>query len=212
MADNRTLPKYYDPDKDLLLDARTIRGLAHPLRVRILGLLREFGPATATDLGRRLGFSSGVTSYHLRQLAEYGLVEDAADLGNARERWWRSRHRSTYSEFDNTTPETAAASEVYLRAVAQAWAERVERYIDSLATVAETLGPEWTHAGNISDKLLWLTPAETEQLSHELDDLAQRYSRDPGASKEGRQRVVLQYQVLPQIPSEGLATGTSDDV
>ncbi|NEE24033.1 helix-turn-helix transcriptional regulator, partial [Streptomyces sp. SID7982] len=51
------------------VDARTLRSLAHPLRIRLLNTLREFGPATASKLGERLGESSGATSYHLRQLA-----------------------------------------------------------------------------------------------------------------------------------------------
>ncbi|MYV61205.1 helix-turn-helix domain-containing protein, partial [Streptomyces sp. SID4931] len=54
------------------VDARTLRSLAHPLRIRLLNALREFGPATASKLGERLGESSGATSYHLRQLAESG--------------------------------------------------------------------------------------------------------------------------------------------
>ena len=57
-------------------DSRQLRVLAHPLRSRLLGALRHGGPATATALAARLGTNSGATSYHLRQLAEAGLVED----------------------------------------------------------------------------------------------------------------------------------------
>ena len=48
-----------------------LRALSHPLRLRIVEVLRE-GPATASALGRRLGESSGATSYHLRALAKAG--------------------------------------------------------------------------------------------------------------------------------------------
>ena len=61
------------------LDAAAMRALAHPLRMRMVGLLRAEGPATASGLAERLGVSSGLTSYHLRALA------DAA--------WWRSAIR-----------------------------------------------------------------------------------------------------------------------
>src|SRR5688500_20312710 len=57
-------------------DVRALRALAHPLRNRLLGQLRLHGPATASQLGRTVGESSGATSYHLRQLAAYGFVED----------------------------------------------------------------------------------------------------------------------------------------
>jgi predicted ArsR family transcriptional regulator len=48
--------------------------------MRILGSLREFGPATASALADRLGESSGATSYHLRQLASFGFVEEERTL------------------------------------------------------------------------------------------------------------------------------------
>lgn len=65
-------------------DIRTLRALAHPLRNRLLGLLRLEGPSTATLLGARVGESSGWTSYHLRQLATYGFVEEVQGRGAGR--------------------------------------------------------------------------------------------------------------------------------
>ena len=76
-------------------DVRALRALAHPLRSQLLGRLRLDGPATASQLGRLYGESSGATSYHLRQLAAYGFVEEVEGQGTARERWWRARHRMT---------------------------------------------------------------------------------------------------------------------
>src|SRR3954462_9094376 len=76
-------------------DVRALRALAHPLRNRLLGRRRLNGPATASQLGRAVGESSGSTSYHLRQLAQYGFVEEVEGQGTARERWWRARHRMT---------------------------------------------------------------------------------------------------------------------
>ncbi|MBU2662417.1 winged helix-turn-helix domain-containing protein [Actinoplanes bogorensis] len=67
---------------------------AHPLRVRLLNLLRERGPSTASKLAELLGQSSGATSYHLRQLAAYGFVEDAG-CGTGRERWWQATSART---------------------------------------------------------------------------------------------------------------------
>jgi DNA-binding transcriptional ArsR family regulator len=70
------------------LGAAELRALAHPLRLRLLEVLRE-GPATASQLGRALGESSGATSYHLRVLARAGRVEEEVERGGSRERWWR---------------------------------------------------------------------------------------------------------------------------
>src|SRR5699024_3481266 len=71
-------------------DVTQLKALARPVRLRIRGLLRTLGPATASQIARRLGVNSGATSYHLRQLAEHGFIEEAPDLGTRRERWWRA--------------------------------------------------------------------------------------------------------------------------
>jgi DNA-binding transcriptional ArsR family regulator len=74
------------------IDGRLLRALAHPLRVRILELLREDGPATASGLAKRVGESSGTTSWHLRQLAESGLIAEDTERGSRRDRWWKAVH------------------------------------------------------------------------------------------------------------------------
>lgn len=77
------------------LDAESLKALAHPLRARLLTALRLEGPATASALGRRFDETSGSTSYHLRQLARHGFVEEEVGRGTARERWWRASHHGT---------------------------------------------------------------------------------------------------------------------
>src|SRR3954451_25397896 len=76
-------------------DVRALRALAHPLRSRLLGQLRLHGPATASQLGRTVGESSGSTSYHLRQLAAFGFVGEGQGPGHGSQRWWPRRHRLT---------------------------------------------------------------------------------------------------------------------
>src|SRR3984885_15977455 len=71
-----------------LTDARALRAYAHPVRMKLVGLLRTEGPLTATRAGELLGESSGTTSFHLRQLAKYGLVEEAGG-GTGRQKPWR---------------------------------------------------------------------------------------------------------------------------
>ncbi len=68
-------------------DSTALKALTHPLRVQILAVLREETRATATTLAARLSETSGATSYHLRQLARRGLIEEVPAEG--RERWWR---------------------------------------------------------------------------------------------------------------------------
>jgi DNA-binding transcriptional ArsR family regulator len=188
------------PDKDggVVLDAALLRGLTHPVRMRILGLLRAEGPSTATELARRLGLNSGATSYHLRQLALYRFIEEDPQRGNARERWWRAAHRSTWFDRSSLEPESQPLGEAYLRIVAAAYAERTQQAIDELPT----LPAAWREAGTISDFCLRLTPAETEHMLAEIATVIGRYRRDdpehPEDAPAETAPVVLQIQAFPR--------------
>ncbi len=188
-------------------DARSLRGLAHPLRLQLLGLLRADGPATASQLAVRTGQSSGATSYHLRQLAAYGFVVEDTGRGNARDRWWRAAHRSTSFDLPaDADEESRALGEEYLRVVADAYARRVQATIAGLATMDDELGPGWSDAFTVSDYLLRLTLDEAKALLAELHQVAQRYRADDPETRStapgDAQRVVLQLGVLPTATPE----------
>ena len=71
-------------------DPTVLRAIAHPLRNRIMGELTAQGPLRAADLSRELGVPANQASFHLRQLAKYGLVEEAVGEGrDRRDRVWR---------------------------------------------------------------------------------------------------------------------------
>jgi DNA-binding transcriptional ArsR family regulator len=76
-----------------LTDPTAIRALAHPVRLDLLDLLVAIGPATAAQCGRVLHVSQASCSFHLRQLAKYGLVEDAGPGQDRRERRWQTAFR-----------------------------------------------------------------------------------------------------------------------
>ncbi|MCX3063898.1 helix-turn-helix domain-containing protein [Streptomyces beihaiensis] len=63
----------------------------NPVRIALLDLLAEVGTATSTQAAARLGHSSGLCSFHLRQLARHGLIEEAPHSGGGRVRPWRLR-------------------------------------------------------------------------------------------------------------------------
>jgi len=69
-------------------DPLALRALTHPLRLDLLELLSATGPATAAHCGRLLGVSQASCSFHLRQLAKYGFVVEAAPGPDRRERKW----------------------------------------------------------------------------------------------------------------------------
>jgi DNA-binding transcriptional ArsR family regulator len=188
-----------DPERDVMLDARLLRALAHPMRTKILGQLRMHGPATATTLAERLGVNSGATSYHLRQLADAGLVVEDDTRGNARDRWWKAKHRRTYfNEADLAEPEPELA-QAYLYSIAQIYSESMVRAIDEMPSLPE----EWRNVGTLSDFAFDLTPDQLKQLLDELLVVLDRYRTDEprqaGAEPaEGRRRVSIQLQAFPR--------------
>ncbi|WP_059013507.1 ArsR/SmtB family transcription factor [Streptomyces specialis] len=184
--------------RDAALDARGLRALAHPVRVRLLGLLREHGPATATQLARRMDLTSGATSYHLRRLGEAGFVDEDTGRGNARERWWRPVHRPA-SPGDPDRPAGApGAAPAYPRSLAAVNALRVQRTLDALETMPEP----WRHAFDLSDVALRLTPAEARRLRDEVRAVVAGFRRDTpeenGSAPAGSERVVFLTHVLPE--------------
>jgi DNA-binding transcriptional ArsR family regulator len=184
------------------VDSHTLRGLAHPVRVRLLGLLRIDGPSTATKLGERLGLSSAATSYHLRQLATYGFIVDAEDLSAGRERWWRAAHRvTTFDLTPSSDPDSAAEGEAYLRSVVEISAGNVHRYLDE----RPTLPAEWQGAGTLSDLTLRLSPEQADELGRAMWALVEARPRadDPDAEvPEGSRRVNVQLQVYPRAEDD----------
>lgn len=142
-------------------DGTAIRALAHPLRLQLLDLLRYDGPSTATRLAARVGESSGATSYHLRQLARFGYVEDAPG-GQGRERRWRYREQPVVLA-------TGAADPAGRQLVAGLLARETHALDRFLAEGAET--PEWDSASFFRSKALRLTPDELNRLRQELEKL-----------------------------------------
>jgi predicted ArsR family transcriptional regulator len=185
-----------DQERQVVVDPRNLRGIAHPLRVRLLGLLREHGPSTATKLAEQLGQSSGATSYHLRQLAAYGFVEEDETRGTGRERWWRAVHRRSRFDLPPDAPEAdKMAGEQYIRAVWQVNASQVEAALDELST----LDARWHDAFSMSDQRLQLYPEEAAELGPRLQAVIDEYRRpSAGDRPAGSRQVVVQFQMFPR--------------
>ncbi len=141
-----------------------LRALAHPDRLRILGSLRVNGPSTASELARRFGLNSGATSYHLRQLAGHGFIEPATDLGNARERWWRATHESTFYETSDLQGGDLEAGLAFSQAVLSSHA----RMMQMAQEAYPALPVEWRKASTNSDFIIPLTATAAEALTERI--------------------------------------------
>ena len=170
-------------------DVRALRALAHPLRMRLLGVLRIEGPGTSTTLARRLGESTGATSYHLRQLAAHGFVEQDLSRGAGRERWWRaSQQRTEWSMADFLdAPDQRLVAGAARREALRLYGEWVQRYLqEELAWERE-----WVDAALFTDTWIRVTPAGLRALRQDLTQLIDRHDLGETEVPEAERVVVL---------------------
>ena len=181
----------------LVTDVRALRALAHPLRNRLLGLLRLHGPSTATRLGELVGESSGSTSYHLRQLADYGFVEDAGGLGTGRERWWRARHRMT--SWEDTDLAGQEGSVEVRDEMARLQLDAHRRVLQAWLTQKDGLDAQWSAAASLNDYALRLTPEQARALADELNAVLGRWLAEHPADvpAPGTELVSVLLDVVP---------------
>ncbi|ONI76746.1 transcriptional regulator [Kribbella sp. ALI-6-A] len=183
------------------ITARSLRGLAHPLRMTMLEALELDGPATSSTLAQRLGENTGTISWHLRLLAEHGYIEEDTERGTKRERWWRVPPEPTVldpAEFRDD-PETSGALRVYLQHLVQRYYARVQAYVD------QNWPGEWQHAAALSDwRDLRLSPDQLTALNDEIAAVIDRYTKvEPG---QDAKPVIVQLQSFPRTPEPAAAT------
>ncbi|WP_369196309.1 ArsR/SmtB family transcription factor [Streptomyces djakartensis] len=190
-------------------DTAALKALTHPLRIRLLGLLRQDGPATASELATRTGESSASASYHLRVLAKYRFIAEA-EHRDGRERRWRALH--TVTSWSNESMESSSEGRAF---VSLARRRQIEHLEWSLAhhesdMAAGRLGPEWVEPSGISDLMPRLTPGSVAELwatvAAKLEELTARDADDPDA-----QRVVLLTAALPVARHEQDGGGDGED-
>ncbi|GAA1516128.1 helix-turn-helix domain-containing protein [Sphaerisporangium rubeum] len=187
------------------LDAHTLKSFAHPTRLRLYELLDAGGPSTATRLAEHLHENTGVTSYHLRELAKHGMIEQVPGLGKGKEKYWRVTPGGySVGPPPDDEPETASAIEILTDHVVHHRATELTRWREE----ESTLPPEWKEAGGLSRRSLRLTPEETITLSHQIQEILTTYrtlsdhreSETPLVPPPDTTRVVIHFDVLPAHP------------
>jgi len=153
-----------------LTDPRALRAYAHPVRMKLVGLLRTEGPLTATRAAELLGESSGTCSFHLRQLAKYGLVEEAGG-GTGRQKPWRATTTTTSWDAIGDTPEVAAAASMLDTAMVEEYFEQVMRWLEARPSEPT----EWQESFLFGDQILYVTAEELAELGRQVRDLVGAY-------------------------------------
>src|SRR5450631_1150637 len=149
-----------------LSDPRTLRAVAHPVRLGILEQLTVHGAMTATELAERLDETPSNCSWHLRKLAENGFVEEA-EGGAGRKRPWQAVSQGLVWGEADESPELARAGD----ALNQIMIERaMARYGVSQARRREE-SPRWQQATTVTQSMLWLTAEELNEINLAVRDL-----------------------------------------
>lgn len=177
------------------MGAPAMKAFAHPLRMAIHRYLTDHGAATATTLARHLDESTGQTSYHLRQLARHGLIEEDTERGTGRERWWRSVGFSLDGAEMARDSANLPAVELIVRTQLQ---ERHEATAEWLQRALQE-PREWVAASLNNISTLRLTAAEATAMNQELTEVLHRYAllaRGQGADAE-----VSSGETDPDLPA-----------
>jgi predicted ArsR family transcriptional regulator len=179
-----------------LRDPRVLRAIAHPVRSRILTELDAHGSLRAADVAQLLAIPANQASFHLRQLAKFGLVEEDPSAGrDRRDRVWRATEAARFDvsigEIEKT-PGGKAASRVFRR-TKEAWAHRL---------VEVAYGDDRTPGIHraVTEQAVRLTKDEARELTDELVELVDRWrKRNEDGADDGR-RTYHVFQMVQPFP------------
>src|SRR4051812_44109079 len=147
-------------------DPKAMRALAHPVRIALLEALTTHAQLTATEAGEIVGESPANTSFHLRQLAKYGYVEEA-EGGTGRRRPWKRKHLGMSFTEVHDDPETAAAARQLSRVFTDRYLARAAQGLEE----NRSLPDEWRKVLGWNQMDLYLTPDEVDQIDKAILDL-----------------------------------------
>ncbi|MGW2524034.1 ArsR/SmtB family transcription factor [Streptomyces sp. NPDC001617] len=184
-----------------ITDLGTLKALAHPLRTKLYRALTVARVATASQLAEQVDEAVSLVSYHLRKLAEHGLVEEAEPRSaDGRERWWQpaSDGISIHDADFRDAPEKAAAHTAASRLFFEQRTDMYRRWLDERAHWSGA----WTTASDSSEWLLKLTSDELSALCKEMYTLVRRYEERGRAAveagdTEGRENVAVHTYGFP---------------
>jgi predicted ArsR family transcriptional regulator len=188
MSLDKDLSKVPRPtESPVVTDPRTLRALTHPVRIALLEALSLEGARTATQVGEIIGESPTTCSFHLRQLAKYGFVEEA-EGGTGRRRPWRLKQLGMRYTDVHEDPETARAGRALSRVMHSRYFARAEQALQE----RQALPAEWRAVTGVNQMRFYLTPDELSQLDKDLLELMmERFGDRRAHQPPGTERVEI---------------------
>jgi len=185
-----------NPYGDVELSPRAMRALAHPVRLAILSRLQGYGASTATALAPLVGATPSVTSWHLRHLAEHGLVRDADVESDGRQRWWEAAgtgFRFTPSADDSGRDAATLLSQVLFdqaEPLPRAWVRETEPLLED----------DWRRSAGLSNTSFVATADELAEVERAIEQLLAPFVHRRAARQAvpGSRTVRMLRYVLPE--------------
>ncbi len=146
-----------------LTDSQTLRALTHPVRIALIEALLLNGAMTATEVGERIGESPTTCSFHLRQLAKYGFVEEAGG-GKGRARPWQLTSIGMQFATVHDDPEAEMAAGALVRMLRERQFARYQAWLET----NQNFPRDWRDAAGSSESIIYLTATELEELNQEV--------------------------------------------
>jgi len=178
-----------------LTDPRAMRALAHPSRLALWELLAVHGPMTATQAAEHVADSPSNCSFHLRQLARYGFVEETGE-STGRSRPWRVTQLGYTTAVDPRDASTELAAETLGDLALDRALDRHRRW----RRTRQATPPAWRTVGGANETVWWATPEEVAALEAEVEALVYRFRErlgDPDRRPEGARAVEFVALVHP---------------
>lgn len=189
-------------DSPTPLGLGALRVLAHPLRIRVLDVVATYGPQTATTLSGLTGESSALMSYHLRQLAKYGLVWPSGHEGRGRERWWETDPDSLVlggQEILESSAVRAAFELVAAERLRQRNAELVRYFTHDVFGD----GSAWQEAAIAETRTAWMDADQFRRAASRVSALLSSIAVEHPDRGDGRRPVTFRADVFPLRPEGG---------
>lgn len=195
-------PNPQSPQLREVSDPRTLRALTHPVRIALIETLTLQGPLTATEAGEQIGESPTTCSFHLRQLAKYGMVEEAG-RGKGRARPWRMTSIGMRLGAGGGDVEAELAVGALTRLLRERQLARYRAWLETRSTYPR----RWRKAAGDSEYVFYLTVEELEALNEELSALLLPRFRerltDPSTRPQGSvpvEMLVFSYPIASPPP------------
>jgi DNA-binding transcriptional ArsR family regulator len=197
-------------DRVVLTDPRAIRVLAHPARLAIIDALGYGEELTATELAAVTGLSPSATSYHLKALAKWGIVEAGEARADGRDRPWKATGRSV--QVSSEVPGSAAVAEIAL----------LGTFLDQIRAIATEFlehqagePPEWWDAAALASHDYWLTADELAKINQAIKDALAPYEQRRRDDRPVNSRLVRMARLAvprgePVTEEPGQRDGTGD--